>query len=128
MRRFRATLLLGLALSVCLTADASPTPYSSPLGPIGPAFKGVQAPAETLVSTSPTPVPAVAFAGRLSLTIQNLGPNSIYCGSATVAVGTGLAIATNAMLTLPVGDNLPIYCICTVLQVSGAGTRTLEIK
>lgn len=66
----------------------------------------------------------VGFAARV--TIQNLGPNPIYIGSAGVDDTTGYKVLTNASFTLEEGTSGPLWAIATTAaQVSPNDTRVL---
>lgn len=80
--------------------------------------------AETLVDVAATAMPSAASAR--SYTFFNTGPNAIYCGFAnTVTTSTGLKINSGQGATFDVAVAAPLYCITTVLQVAGSGTRTV---
>lgn len=61
-----------------------------------------------------------------SITLQNTGPNAIFCGfSNTVTVANGVKIGTDQGATFDLAGAPDLYCITTVAQVAGAGTRVV---
>lgn len=75
----------------------------------------------------PTPVPAVPLANRRALSIQNNGPNDIWCGPEnTVTTTTGHKVAkTGGTWSLEVGAALPFWCLAqTAAQTAGASPST----
>jgi hypothetical protein len=94
---------------------------------------------EALVGVGPTAMPLAS--GTKSQILQNLGPNSIYCstainGSANADAGLddagaflgagGVSIPSGASATFD--TTLQIYCVSTVLQVAGLGTRVVDLN
>lgn len=91
------------------------------------------------VDTTATAVPAVASLMKLrnAFAIFNNGPGTIYCGwTSSVTTATGFPVVSGGSLSVDVryatssnGVARPaLYCIATVLQVSPADTRYIEIK
>lgn len=84
---------------------------------------------ETLVLTTATLLPQRT--ARTAIEIQNLGPNPIYCalGSSSLAVvGKARRIdADGGIWPLHLSYHVPIYCITSVDQVTGAATITTEL-
>lgn len=82
--------------------------------------------AETLVAAAAaTAMPTAATAK--SYTFFNTGPDAIYCGFAnTVTVLTGLKVGSGQGVTFDfAAGGQALYCITTVLQVAGTGTRVV---
>lgn len=68
--------------------------------------------------------------GRVAIEIRNQGPNPIACGfsnAVTMANGAEL-VAETGVWRLDVKDYIRIWCIGTVLQVSGNSTIVSEVK
>jgi hypothetical protein len=85
---------------------------------------------ETLVLTTATSLPQTP--SRTAVEIQNLGPNPIYCSvgdSAAAVVGKARMVEANGgKWALRVGAEVPIYCIASANQVTGAATVTTELR
>ena len=127
MKKLFIGLLLGLIGAVGVAGAAV-------IGdPMAAATNGAVA-----VATSATPVPAVAsiMLRRNGFAIFNNGPDPIFCGwSSAATTATGFPIAAGGSLSIDVryqstaaSPGPRLYCITTVLQVSPADTRYIEIK
>lgn len=72
--------------------------------------------------------------GRNSFSIQNKGPNSIYCGyDSVVTTATGTEVTTGSVLSVDLvfagSGNQDVYCIAaTANQASPANTRWMQVK
>lgn len=90
---------------------------------------------EVLVLTTAggTAVPTTALVGRKSITLQNLGPNVIFCtldGSSPLTTGAlGYRIDANGgVVTFNVGPAVAVKCITTVNQLTTAATQVTELR
>jgi len=87
------------------------------------------------VNVTATAVPAAPMGARNSMALVNLGPNDLYCGwDVNVTSATGFLVAKNGG-TLSVDiyydgqkQKPKLYCLTSVLQVSPADTRYMEVK
>jgi hypothetical protein len=79
-----------------------------------------------------TTVPAVAFATRREVRLQNLGPNPIYCtvdGSAPVVLSNGDRILPGDRVPYAIGPAIVLRCIAgTAAQVTTAATMVTELR
>lgn len=86
------------------------------------------------VNTTPTAVPTTPLGVRNAFEIQNLGPNTIYCGfDGGVSSTNGRAIFTNTSWSVDerysTATAFPkVYCVTTALQVSPSDTRVTEVR
>ena len=79
---------------------------------------------EKLVGVAATAMPTSATAR--SITLQNIGPDAIYCGFTNgVTLLTGIKIGTDQGATFDLSAAPAVYCITTVVQVAGTGTRVI---
>tara|TARA_Y100000310_G_scaffold37698_1_gene35364 strand:+ start:1231 stop:1509 length:279 start_codon:yes stop_codon:yes gene_type:complete len=63
------------------------------------------------VGTSATVLPATALTGRISITIQNNGANTVFVGHSTVTTTNGYPLAAGDSLGLDIGQDALIYGI-----------------
>jgi hypothetical protein len=83
---------------------------------------------EVLVATTPTRLDT-GLAYRAGLEIQNRGPNSIFCAigdSTGLAVNIGREVLPGESWSIQLHQNVPVWGICSVLQVTGAATIVNE--
>lgn len=99
-----------------------------------PAFAAISTTApwtqEILVLTSATELQPI-LRSRKGAAVMNLGPNPIFCAfqdSAKAVINKSWRLATYDVLPLNGTDNLKVYCICSVAQVTGGGTILLQGK
>jgi hypothetical protein len=110
------------ALSTTLTGDLRTTAAGATDG----------ATSECLVVTTAggTPCPASPLAGRRSVKLFNLGPNTIYCalGASVPVVLLSDPIFPNGWATYDAGPAVPVTCIAaTANQVTTAATIVSEL-
>lgn len=82
---------------------------------------------EVLVLSTSTLIPRTV--DTKGLEIMNLGPNTIWCGfgsSAAAVINKSRPIVTNEAWSIDISANVPIYCISSVSQVTGAATVVTE--
>jgi hypothetical protein len=106
-------LLIGIGASAAVKQD-------------GPAMGTYGAVA---VDVTATKVPTAASGKRGAMLVFNNGPATIYCGwDSSVTTSTGMPIGPGASMPVDIGPGPQLYCITTVLQVSPANTRYIEVK
>lgn len=103
--------------------------HSAPKGDMPKARYGAVA-----VATASATLVFTAMTGRNTFSLQNLGPNAIYCGyDSAVTTATGTQVASGAFLAVDLVANsttdTAVYCIAaSALQVSPADTRWMQVK
>lgn len=131
MRKILTCAVFGLVLLVASGAAAQnigEVSQGSP-GKKGPWFTVSQGLttatySEKLVDVAATAMPTSATAR--SITLQNIGPNAIYCGfTNAVTLLTGIKIGTDQGATFDLSAAPAVYCITDAVQVAGAGTRVI---
>lgn len=63
-------------------------------------------------------VGASRLIGREGITITNKGPNVVYYGPAGVTSSTGDLLYKDQFVSLPLGESIAIYVVCTSGQSS----------
>jgi hypothetical protein len=104
--------------------------------PVNPAAQVAGETQETCVTNAAggTAVPATPLASRREITIQNLGPNAIFCtndGSAPLSTGAnGWRIdATGGWFSFAWGPAIIVKCIAaTAAQVTPACSQVVEAR
>jgi hypothetical protein len=84
-----------------------------------------------LVTTSATKITSAFTQSRKNITIQNRGPDSIYCGftAAQAASTVGYEVTSGSVLSMDLGLAIPVYCRATnANQVSPTDTRIIEVQ
>lgn len=105
---------------------------------------GAQYGAVQLAANVAKTIPTGPMSPRQAIAVQNLGPTDIYCAwNASVTTATGWKVAANGgtfSVDTDFNSNIGstgnpatsgrnrMYCITTVLQVSPADTRWMEIN
>jgi hypothetical protein len=91
-----------------------------------PSAGSLDSRAVQVLASAPTLL-GTATAGRLQLSIQNLGTEPIYYGDSGVTVATGTQLVQNEKITLDVQAGAAVYAIAkTTDQVSPDDTRLVE--
>jgi hypothetical protein len=123
----------GSQLVIPWTVQGSSVPGSLPV-PVNPAALTAGETTEVAVTNAAggTTVPAVAFATRREVRLQNLGPNPIYCtvdGSAPVVLSNGDRILPGDRVPYAIGPLIILRCIsATAAQVTTAATMVTELR
>jgi hypothetical protein len=127
IRRFALFAFATLALCVLPVRDASAGTDKYLRQTVSAEGAHAATYGEVLVLTSATPIPASPLGSRTNITVQNQGGVSLYCGfDSSVTANTGMEVAPKATYTASLGPTLTLYCIASVAQTSGSGTRYQE--
>jgi len=81
---------------------------------------------EMTVKTAPAEITKSPLPGRKSLVLQNRGPDSVFVGSAGVAVGLGFELASGESMSFDFGDAIHLYAVTDNDQVSGSALWVIE--
>jgi hypothetical protein len=131
MRSFRS---IRIAAALILSAAMLAFPVSSmaePVVSVAATGSGSYAAVQVLTGSATKVATASTAPSRKNITIQNLGPNDIYCGFDTsVTTATGMKVAANTgVLSIDLGPNVTVYCrAASADQSSPADTRVWELR